>query len=300
MTISIFLCACFKTGSAATRPQALLPAAVQRPEVPAAALNDESKPEITGAGAPKPAPVDTGITVEIAFNETLSRVLENAGIPEEMSRRILAKVSDGPSFIMDLLAAMEGDPYLRILVDKRHPLPDRYAPDDLVKLGGKASYQVNRADLLLRRAAAESLEEMAAAARAEGVTLVASSAYRSYDYQVEVYARNVRQMGQAAADRESARPGYSQHQTGLVVDFGSIDDSFAETRAGRWMAANAAGFGWSLSFPNGYEALTGYRWESWHYRYVGKELSFFIDTYFDGIQQYALQFIREWERTGIE
>jgi D-alanyl-D-alanine carboxypeptidase len=149
---------------------------------------------------------------------------------------------------------------------------------------------------MLRRSAAEALEAMAAAARAEGISLIASSTYRSYDYQVEVYARNVREDGQEAADRVSARPGHSQHQTGLVVDFGSIDDSFAETRAGRWILANGSRFGWSLSFPPGYEAITGYQWESWHYRYVGPELASFIDTYFGSIQQYALQFLYEWER----
>jgi D-alanyl-D-alanine carboxypeptidase len=126
--------------------------------------------------------------------------------------------------------------------------------------------------------------------------LTASSAYRSFDYQTQVYNRNVREMGQEAADRESARPGHSQHQTGLVVDFGSIDDSFAATAAGRWMTVNASRFGWSLSYPNGYEAVTGYRWESWHYRYVGKDLAAFIDKYFNGIQQYALRFLYEWEQ----
>ena len=136
---------------------------------------------------------------------------------------------------------------------------------------------------------------MAAAAWAEGLSLTVASSYRSYDYQVEVYARNVASDGQEEADRVSARPGYSQHQTGLVVDFGPIDNSFANTPGGRWVLANAARFGWSLSFPDGYEAVTGYVWESWHYRYVGLELAAFIDTYFDGIQQYALRFIYEWE-----
>ena len=136
---------------------------------------------------------------------------------------------------------------------------------------------------------------MAEAARLEGITLTASSAYRSYDYQREVYNRNVREMGQEAADRESARPGYSQHQLGLVADFGSIDDSFAQTASGRWIAANASRFGWSLSYPEGFEEVTGYRWESWHYRYTGKDLAAFIDNYFGGIQQYALRFIYEWE-----
>jgi D-alanyl-D-alanine carboxypeptidase len=153
---------------------------------------------------------------------------------------------------------------------------------------------------MLRRAAAEALEEMAVAAKADGVTLVASSSYRSYDYQVEVYGRVVREMGPEAADRESARPGHSQHQTGLVVDFGSIDDSFAETKAGRWIAANGSRFGWSISFPDGYEEVTGYRWESWHYRYVGRDLAAFIDTWFEGVQQYALQFIYEWEKAHVD
>jgi D-alanyl-D-alanine carboxypeptidase len=137
---------------------------------------------------------------------------------------------------------------------------------------------------------------MAAAARRDGITLVVSSAYRSYDYQVGVYNRIVREMGQEAADRESARPGHSQHQTGLAADFGSIDDSFALTAAGRWMAANAPRFGWSLSFPDGYESVTGYRWESWHFRYVGKDLATLIDRYFNGIQQYALRFLYEYEQ----
>jgi D-alanyl-D-alanine carboxypeptidase len=195
---------------------------------------------------------------------------------------------------MDLLDCLEGDPFLRRLVDKTHPLPDGYEPRDLVELSG-GSYHAGRPGLALRRQAAEALEEMAAAARAEGITLTASSSYRSYRYQVEVYNRNVREMGRALADRESARPGYSQHQTGLALDFGSIDDSFAETRAGRWMAEHAGSFGWSLSYPQGYEEATGYRWESWHYRYVGKDLAAFIDNWFGGIQQYALQFIHAWE-----
>jgi D-alanyl-D-alanine carboxypeptidase len=232
---------------------------------------------------------------EVVLNDKIGHVLEKAEIPPEMARRILAAAVEGPSFILDLLTVLEGEPYLLALVDKEHPLPPDYAPEDLVELSG-TSYGVNRPGLLLRWAAADALEEMAAAAQADGVTLQTSSTYRSYAYQEEVYNRNVRESGRETADRESAQPGYSQHQTGLVVDFGSIDDSFAATPAGRWILDNASRFGWSLSFPDGYEAVTGYRWESWHYRYVGRELCSFIDTYFDGIQQYALRFIYEWEQ----
>ncbi|MDR1363503.1 MAG: M15 family metallopeptidase [Spirochaetaceae bacterium] len=228
-----------------------------------------------------------------AYDAKLGEALRAAEIPDVMSERIIAA---GESvFLPDLLAATKGDLFLRRLVDKRRALPEGYEPDDLVLLDNGGSYRVGRAGLRLRREAAESLERMAQAARAEGVTLVVSSSYRSFDYQTEVYQRNVRESGQETADRESSRPGFSQHQLGLVVDFGSITDAFAQTAAGRWMLANGPAYGWSLSFPDGYEDITGYRWESWHYRYTGVALADFIDRWFDGIQQYAMQFIYAWE-----
>ncbi|GHV70729.1 hypothetical protein AGMMS49928_19620 [Spirochaetia bacterium] len=232
---------------------------------------------------------------EKIFTNFLKIILQDAALPANLSLSLQKTAAENPAFILDLLAILEGDPMLRLLVDKQHPLPEGYEPEDLTELKG-GSYGISRRGLMLREAAAAALVEMAAAARVEGITLTASSTYRSYTYQVEVYDRNVRELGRETADRESARPGYSQHQTGLVVDFGSIDNSFAETRAGRWMLSNGSRFGWSLSFPDGYEEVTGYRWESWHYRYVGRDLCEFIDTYFGGIQQYALQFIYAWEQ----
>jgi D-alanyl-D-alanine carboxypeptidase len=210
-----------------------------------------------------------------------------------MSLQVQENIADNSAFLQDLSVILQEDPYFWVLVDKEHSLPQDYEPDDLIELVN-STYLVNRNGLFLRKPAVESLEEMSAAAKKEGITLVASSAYRSYSYQVQVYERNVVQMGKEAADRESARAGHSQHQLGLVIDFGSITDAFAKTPQGVWISANASRFGWSISFPNGYEEITGYRWESWHYRYVGKELMEFIDTYFEGIQQYALRFIHEW------
>jgi D-alanyl-D-alanine carboxypeptidase len=219
----------------------------------------------------------------------IARALKEAGIPAHLAANILEAAENG-AFARDLAAVLAGDPFLYLLVDKTHPLPSGYEPSDLVPLHNGA-YRVNRSGLSLRREAEAALAEMAEAARAEGVTLVASSSYRSEAYQKEVYERNVRQSGQETADRESSRPGRSQHQTGLALDFGSITDEFAQTAAGKWLLQNAARFGFSLSFPDGYEQVTGYRWESWHYRYVGRPLAAFIDAYFGGIQQYALLFI---------
>ncbi|MDR0451715.1 MAG: M15 family metallopeptidase [Treponema sp.] len=233
------------------------------------------------------------------FDEFLDRMLSAAEIPDDMALKIMDAALEGPSFILDLLTCLAGDPFLCALVDKNHPLPPGYVPDDLVSLAGIEggdSYRISRNGLLLRKAAADALEEMAAAAKAEGVILTVGSTYRSYDYQVEVYNRVAGELGQEAADRESARPGRSQHQTGLALDFAPIDDSFAATAGGKWVLDNAGRFGWSLSFPDGYEPVTGYRWESWHYRYTGKDLVSFIDTYFGGIQQYALRFLYEWQQ----
>ena len=231
----------------------------------------------------------SGVNPPDASLTLIARALKEAGTPAHLSANILEAAENGP-FAGDLAEATAGDPFLYLLVDKTHPLPPGYEPGDLVPLQNGA-YRIGRNDLSLRREAEASLGEMAEAARTEGVTLVASSSYRSEAYQKEVYERNVRQSGQETADRESARPGRSQHQTGLVIDFGSITDAFAETAAGKWLPRNASRFGWSLSFPDGYESVTGYRWESWHYRYVGRPLAAFIDTYFGGIQQYALEFI---------
>jgi D-alanyl-D-alanine carboxypeptidase len=226
----------------------------------------------------------------------LAAALKGAEIPVNLSANILESAKNG-SFFADLAGATSGDPFLFALIDKAHPLPPGYEPPDLVPLRNGA-YRIGRNDLSLRRVAEESLTVMAEAARAEGVILLASSSYRSESYQKEVYERNVRQSGQETADRESARPGHSQHQSGLVIDFGSITDAFADTDAGKWLLKNASRFGWSLSFPDGYEHVTGYRWESWHYRYVGPPLAAFIDHYFGGIQQYALQFIYAYHNGG--
>ena len=231
----------------------------------------------------------------------LNTVFEKSQMPLDISAAILdgmGREVQASVFIIELLSILRLDNYLWLLVDKENPLGGGYEPDDLVVLG--SNLYTSRQGIMLRRAAAESLEEMAAAAKSENITLTASSTYRSFTYQADVYARNVRSMGQAAADRVSARPGYSQHQLGLVIDFGSITNDFARTPEGIWLARNASRFGWSLSYPEGMEDLTGYSWESWHYRYVGKETARFIDTYFAGIQQYALRFLHEWTLINIE
>jgi D-alanyl-D-alanine carboxypeptidase len=200
-----------------------------------------------------------------------------------------------PEFFADLQLCLEGDRSLRKLVDKQHPLSKDYVPPDLVVLRG-GSYRVVSDKMMLRKAAAVSLRKMADEAKASGITLTIGSAYRSYETQTGVYLFWKQNKEKGTVDKISARSGYSQHQTGLAVDFVPIDKTFSKTAAGSWVAANASRFGWSLSYPANYESITGYEHESWHYRYVGIELAAFIDKYFGGVQQHALQFLSNFEK----
>lgn len=198
-------------------------------------------------------------------------------------------------FLQELNQVLENDKNnLLVLVDKTHFLRNDYVPEDLVPMVNNTDYSVNKSGMELRSCVENALRLMAIDAKNEGNPLLVSSCYRSYDYQKKVYERNVRQMGKAAADRESAMPGTSQHQLGVAIDFGSISDEFAETAAGKWLSENAAKYGFSLSFPQGYENVTGYRWECWHYRYVGKEAVKFQEKWFGNIQQYMMEFIYHW------
>lgn len=159
-----------------------------------------------------------------------------------------------------------------VLVNKSHPLnPLRYVPADLVNARGSGHY--------LRSEAAAALNSLFSAASGAGHGLAIVSGYRSYDTQASLYAYYVRTYGQAYADTISAKPGYSEHQTGLAVDVGNAGGScglstcFGDTPAGRWVAANAYRFGYIVRYPNGYTGTTGYSYEPWHLRYVGPTIA---------------------------
>lgn len=220
--------------------------------------------------------------------------LANSKIPTYIQQTITAKIKSMPDPFLRALELVsrerERDPMMFYRVDKNQALPTGYRPQDLASLTG-TDLSIGRKGLMLRNATLRALEEMSAAARAEGVTLLVSSTYRSYEYQTEVFGRNVREMGRAEAEMVSAMPGHSQHQLGTAIDFGSITDAFAETKASRWLANNARRFGFSLSFPKGLTEVTGYKWESWHYRYIGKAAATLEENYFEGVQQYLMLFL---------
>jgi len=151
-----------------------------------------------------------------------------------------------------------------VIVNKKHCIqPVTFAPDDLVDVGG--GY------LLSNKAAASFAQLMSAAANAN-VSINLTSSYRSYSNQISTYAYWVNTSGADGADTYSARPGYSEHQTGLAFDIasnGCVLDCFGSSAAYNWMLANAADYGFIQRYYKGYESITGYSAEEWHYRYVG-------------------------------
>ena len=159
-----------------------------------------------------------------------------------------------------------------LLVNKYNYLTEDYVPNNLENI----STTYARSGMQLVKEAKEAFETLSENAKKEGMNVIAMSSYRSYDYQVNLYNNYVAQDGKEAADKYSARPGYSEHQTGLAVDVYNLDlpyTSFEETEEFTWMQENAYKYGFILRFPKDKVDITGYQYESWHYRYVGKKVA---------------------------
>lgn len=156
-----------------------------------------------------------------------------------------------------------------LLVNKKNPLP--------------ATYNIGE-----DKATRTAFEKMAAVAKQQGFELVAFSGFRSYEYQTTLYNNYVTRDGQQNADRYSARPGYSEHQSGLAFDIGEkgkedlwLTSEFGETKAGKWLVDNAHKYGFILRYPEGKEEITGFMYESWHFRYLGEKLA--LKVYESGV-----------------
>jgi D-alanyl-D-alanine carboxypeptidase len=152
-----------------------------------------------------------------------------------------------------------------------------------------------REGLSVRAIVLPDLEAMAEAAERSGAGLLVSSAYRSYEYQQGLFERSVRAEGREQTERELALPGHSEHQLGTAVDFGSVDASFADTAAGKWLASEAWRYGFVLSYPLNGEAETGYIYEPWHFRYVGRPAAAMVHAFFGGDREAFLAFYGEKE-----
>ncbi len=206
---------------------------------------------------------------EYYYDEDNNKKEENAGIA------VRRRSSEEENMIQ-----VETDPdNIAVLVNRQYPLSKDYVPGDLTVPNIRFSFYGTYEKSYVRQETACALEKLFAAAAEQGVVLKGVSAYRSYARQQEIYEGNVRSRGMETTDLVSARPGTSEHQTGLSIDVSSdsvgcaLEESFGDTQEGRWLADNCHKFGFIIRYPKDKTKITGYSYEPWHIRYVGKRLA---------------------------
>lgn len=162
-----------------------------------------------------------------------------------------------------------------VLVNKNHVLNQDYIPSDLELISTNYAFE----EKYLKKSAKEAFEKLSKCAQEVGYSIVAVSTYRSYSYQKKLYQYYEETKGINYAELCSARPGHSEHQTGLAVDvMGSNKDynQFEQAIEFEWMKSNAHKYGFILRYPKGKEHITGFKYEPWHYRYVGIDVATYI------------------------
>lgn len=202
----------------------------------------ENKDEIWESDDPAVATVDAYGNITGVGEGTCTVTVTSAGnraVSAEV--HVEVKPSPGLTYISGILIA-----------NKTYPLPPDYNPG----VDGAANAALN---------------EMIAAAQEEGIALWVVSGFRSYNTQAAIYSNYAARDGAAAADRYSARAGHSEHQTGLAFDLNSLDQYFGATPEGQWLAAHCWEYGFIIRYPQEKESVTGYMYEPWHVRYLGKE-----------------------------
>ncbi len=186
-------------------------------------------------------------------------------------------------------AILISDFSIDVLANKYRKLSESYVPLDLVKI--PEEYSLN-GEQFMSREAEEAFVRMVEDAAKEDLTMKARSSYRTYQQQEDLYNQYVSSYGAKRADEIAARPGFSEHQTGLVIDIAESNTSvFANTDEYQWLQKHAHEYGFILRYPKGKEKITGYSYESWHYRYVGVEIATYMkqnDLTFD---EYYMMFL---------
>lgn len=172
--------------------------------------------------------------------------------------------------------------YCTLLVNRSHPLPPDYIPADLTEPDIPFDAPVGHEKRLLAAPAAGAAKALFDAARQQRLCLWGISGYRSYDRQQTIWQQRLKETSESYVNSQIARPGTSEHQTGLALDVScpaiccQLTEAFAETAEGRWLQKNAPLFGFTIRYPRGKEEITGYSWEPWHIRYVTRSLALYL------------------------
>ena len=193
--------------------------------------------------------------------------------PKEDFSRIVAlvNVNRDRNYYEEPIATDTSLDYL-MLVNKYYYLDEDYEPDSLENVSSSYAYEGN----ILRADVYEIFREMCNAAKEDDIILILNSSYRDYKDQDEIWTKRKNLYGIEKADAYAARAGFSEHQTGLALDineYRSKEDDFEDTDAFKWLDENAYKYGFILRYTKDGEDITGYSYESWHYRYVGKEVA---------------------------
>lgn len=181
---------------------------------------------------------------------------------------------------------------IAVLVNKTYRLPAGYVPPDLVYPNVPFTFSEKIEKRKMRREAAVALEKLFTGAKKDGISLAGVSGYRSESRQTTLYNNYVKRDGVKAADTYSARPGHSEHQTGLTIDVSGItgkcaaESCFAGTKEAKWLAKHAHEYGFVVRYPEGKDSITGYKYEPWHIRFVGTEIAKAVSSSSITLEQY--------------
>lgn len=213
-----------------------------------------------------------------------------------LAMRAIAALAMGASMMFESWAFMvpHQDPTdMLILVNKYNRAPA--VPVTLVKPDVSPTREAISENIYMQPEAADALEELFAAAKADGLTLLATSGFRSYSTQKAIFERKLETMSERAANASVAKPGYSEHQTGLAMDVEGLsalgmglEEEFAKTPEGMWLAQHCHEYGFIIRYPEGKTDITGYIYEPWHIRYVGKEAAAEIAALDVTLEEYIL------------
>jgi len=205
---------------------------------------------------------------ETVEDETIEETTE-----DDVEEDLLA----GTTYTVDGKTMVKNTDDILVLVNKNRNLPADYKPNDLVIPNVRFSFEENIEKKYMRKEAAQALEELFNEAEKSGIYLYAVSGFRSYERQKYLFDYRAARDGFEEANKLTAYPGQSEHQTGLAMDISceslgfDLRQEFEQTAEGKWLKENAHKYGFIIRYPKGAEDITGYSYEPWHVRYVGKE-----------------------------